>query len=121
MRKICPFIEPCPLAMMEPNRVRNSFTITPESMPAGALMAHSGSRSRRFDGAGRHGCRPVPLVYPDRRQSQAAPLASLGRAHHGIVSDAVLALFERLGMANQERPNASRQLSRARTAGQRLA
>ena len=39
MRKICPFIEPCPLAMMEPKRLRNSFTITPESRPAGAVMA----------------------------------------------------------------------------------
>ncbi len=39
MRKILPFIEPWPLAMMAPNLLRNSLTMTPESMPAGALMA----------------------------------------------------------------------------------
>ena len=34
-----PFIEPCPLAMIEPKRLRNSLTITPESMPGGAFTA----------------------------------------------------------------------------------
>ena len=37
--KIWLFMLPCPLAMIAPKRLRNSFTITPESMPAGALMA----------------------------------------------------------------------------------
>ena len=41
MRKICPFIEPWPLAMIEPKRLRNSFTMTPESMPFGALDRRS--------------------------------------------------------------------------------
>ena len=33
------FIEPCPLAMIEPKRLRNSLTITPESIPFGARTA----------------------------------------------------------------------------------
>ena len=39
MRKICPFIEPWPFVMIALNRLRNSFTMTPESIPAGGRTA----------------------------------------------------------------------------------
>ena len=39
MRKICPFISPCPLVIIAPKRDFSSFTTTPESRPAGASTA----------------------------------------------------------------------------------
>src|SRR5271166_322511 len=39
MRKICPFMLPCPLAITAPKRLRKSFTITLESRPRGAFTA----------------------------------------------------------------------------------
>ena len=39
MRKICPFIVPWPLAMIDPKWLRKPFTISPESMPWGAFTA----------------------------------------------------------------------------------
>jgi len=44
MRKICPFIVPWPLAMIAPKRLRNSLTMTPESMPRGGQLTISAHR-----------------------------------------------------------------------------
>ena len=49
MRKICPFMEPWPLAMIDPNRLLNSLTITPESRPAGAFTAVTEARDFRSE------------------------------------------------------------------------
>ena len=49
MRKIWPFMLPWPFAMIAPKRSRNSFTMTPESIPARRL--YRGHRTSRRSGA----------------------------------------------------------------------
>ena len=48
MRKICPFISPCPLVMIAPKRAFSSFTNSPESTPDGGSTAVAARGARGF-------------------------------------------------------------------------
>ena len=63
-----PSCEPCPFAMTEPKRVRNSLTITLESMPFGARIAVTRRRATRREQLEAQ----APCRFAGRREPTAA-------------------------------------------------